>query len=144
MVVRWIFTDPTDSSSYTFEINPNEGGSPTLKKNVLFKNTAAPNGKTLIYEGRDDPVTFSFSGTLLTQAQLEAFETWYLKRHQIVITDDLGRTFSVYITSFDPKRVRSAHIPWKHTYTVEAISLDWPLVDIGGDGNLSGLDGGVL
>lgn len=128
MVVRWQFTDPTGATpnTYVFEINPVEGGSPALKKNVIFKNTAAPDGKTLIFEGRDDPAVFSFSGTLLTQTHFETLETWFLKRHQIVITDDLGRTFSVYITSFDPKRVRSPHVPWKHTYVCEAISLDWP------------------
>lgn len=126
MVVRWIFTDAVVPETYTFEINPNEGGSPTYKKNVIFKNTAAPNGKTLIFEGRDDPATFSFSGTLLSQAQYTAFQTWFLKRRQITITDDLSRSFSIYITSFDPKRVRAANNPWKHTYTCEAISLDWP------------------
>lgn len=128
MVVRWVFTDPTIATphTYTFEINPTEGGSPAYKKNVAYKNTAAPNGKTLIYEGRDEPASFTFSGTLLTQAHFIAFQTWFLKRHAIYITDDLGRTFAVYITSFDPKRARSAQNPWKHTYTCEAISLDWP------------------
>lgn len=126
MVVKWKFNDTVAAQIYTFEINPSDGGSPSYKKNITFKNTAAPNGRTLIFEGRDEPVTFSFSGTILTQTQFEAFETWFLKRRQIIVTDDLNRSYSVYITSFDPKRVRASTAPWKHTYTCEAISLDWP------------------
>lgn len=128
MVIRWTFTDPTGATptTYLFEINPSDGGSPALKKNVIFKNTAAPDGKTLIYEGRDDPATFTFSGTLLTQTQYNAFQTWFLKRQQILLTDDLGRSYYIYITAFTPKRTRAANNPWKHTYTVEAMTLDWP------------------
>lgn len=123
-VVKWSFYDGT--TTYTFEINPSDGGSPSRKKSITYKSTAAPDGKTLIFEGRDQPITVSFSGTLLTQAQYDAFETWFDKRQQVRITDDLGRQYWIYIESFDPKRVRARSHPWKHTYSIEATVLDWP------------------
>lgn len=123
--VGWILYDPVDSETYNFPINPNDGGSPSYKKNMVYENTAAPDGKVLMFEGRDDPKQTSFSGILLTEGQYNSFVTWFQKRHQVAITDDLGRTFSIYITSFDPKRKRSAIHPWKHEYTCEYTIIDW-------------------
>lgn len=127
MVVRWTFTDASLATpeTYTFEVNPVEGGTPTRKKTITYQNTAAPDGKTLIFEGRDEVQQFRFTGVLLTQTHYEAFLEWYEKRHQILVTDDLGREFWIYITSFEATRQRAVHYPWKHSYTVEATVLDW-------------------
>lgn len=118
-VVRWIFTDPVLSTTYTFEINPNDGGSPTYKKNLTTVNTTAPAGAVLIFEGADQPMAGTFSGTILTQSQYHAMTTWFSKRYPITVTDDLGRTQTIYITGFNPKRQRSALYPYKHTYQVD-------------------------
>lgn len=123
---RWTFYDPLIPVTYTFEISPNDGGTPSRKKGITYQNTAAPDGKTLIFQGRDDAMTMSFSGTLLSEAQLDAFNTWYDKQHQIRVTDDLSRQFWIFITEFDPKRAFSVSHPWKHTYQVTATILDWP------------------
>lgn len=119
-LVRWMFTDTSTSTSYTLEVNPDAGGSPTHQKHFGFESTAAPDGKTLIFEGRDQPQKLEFSGTLLSEAHYTALATWFSKRSQIIITDDLGRQFTVIIESFTPTRVRSALYPWKHTYKITA------------------------
>jgi len=124
-LVRWRFDDPTDASSYTFDMNPNEGGTPTLKKNMSYQNTAGPNGVVLAFEGRDNVETLTVSGVLKEEVQLIAFQTWYAKRHQITVTDDLLRVFTIYITGFNATRKRSIAYPWKHDYTLEYIILDW-------------------
>ena len=124
-VVRWRFDDPVTLESYTFEINPSEGGSPALKKNLSYVNTAAPDGRALAFEGRMNTQTSSFKGTILTEEHYQAMETWFNKRNQIYMTDDLGRTLSIYITDFEPQRVRSVQHPWKHTYTCSYFVLDW-------------------
>lgn len=124
-MAKWAFYDGYSLQDYIFEINPSEGGSPQFTKNIAQQSTAAPDGKTLLFEGRDSPQTIEFSGTLLTEDQYNAFVTWYQKRRQIRITDDLGREFWVYITSFAPRRERAIHYPWKHSYTVSATILDW-------------------
>ena len=92
-VVRWTFYDPGSNETYTFHINPNEGGSPPYKKNFMYHTTAAPDGKTLIYQGRPEIQNLEFSGVILEQGHFDAFVTWWQKQNQIRITDDLGRTF---------------------------------------------------
>lgn len=125
MVVKWLFEDPVTMESYTFDINPNTGGSPAYEKNTLYKNTCAPDGKVVIAEGLDNPQKLSFSGVLLFQEQYDAFVTWWDKRYQVYITDDLGRQFSVEIDTFTPTRERAVHYPWKHSYSVDATIVEW-------------------
>lgn len=124
---RWVFTDPVTSETYEMEINPNEGGTPKLSKNISYQITTAPepNSRVLMFEGRPQPRQGSFAGTILTEQHYNAMVQWYEKRNQIYVTDDLGRTFTIYITGFDAKRVRAIQHPWKHTYTCEYTIIDW-------------------
>lgn len=126
MAVKWTFYDPLVPETYVFEVNPNSGGTPRRKKNFSYQNTAAPDGKTLMFQGRDDPEMLAFSGVLLSETQLDAFNDWFDKQHQIRITDDLNREFWAVITSFEPDRQRARSHPWKHSYKCEATVLDWP------------------
>lgn len=124
-VVRWRFDDPSTLESYTFSINPKEGGSPSYKKKFQYENTSAPDGKVLVFQGRDEPQKLTWDGTILDQALFDALVTWWDKRNQITVTDDLGRVFTIIIESFEPKRVRAATVPWKHTYSVTATIVNW-------------------
>lgn len=124
-VVRWTFNDLATLESYELEINPSDGGSPQYRKNITYQNTIAPGGRTLIFEGKDEPITLEWSGKVLSQEQHETFVDWFDKRHQILLVDDLQREYMVYITSYEPKRERSALNQWKHTYTMKATVLDW-------------------
>lgn len=125
-VVRWLFEDLTTATpaTYTFEINPNEGGSLAYEKSIVTQTTSAFDGQVIVQEGQDKPLSSSFSGTILTEEGHDAMVDWFQRRHQIRVTDDLGRQMMIYITKFTPKRVRSALYPWKHTYTVDYIVLD--------------------
>lgn len=125
MVTRWTFQDLSTSEIVTLPINPKDGGSPSFSKHINYSSTAAPDGKTLVFEGLDDPQTLEWSGTILDQTHYELLRTWYSKRHQIVITDDLGRQFTCYITKYTPKRKRSVQHPYKHDYDMSATILDW-------------------
>lgn len=126
MVVKWTFYDPVIPETYVFAVNPSEGGTPTYQKTIQFQNTSGPDGKVLIFEGRDEPKTLQFTGTILEESQYVALLGWFEKRRQILVTDDLGRQTWVYIRSFEATRQRAIHYPWKHTYTVSAVVLDWP------------------
>lgn len=132
MVVRWTFTDAVAADSYTFAVNPNDGGSPTDAKSIQYQKSSAPSeeGKTLVFEGRDEPNTSSFSGVILAEAQYHAMRSWFRRRNPITMTDDLGRTFTIYITKFEAKRKRARSYPWKHEYTVEYIILEDPDRDV--------------
>lgn len=124
MVVRWTLHDPTVPETYTFHVNPNAGGTPGITKNLTTEVTAAPDGSAIIFEGRPEPQTLSFSGVILEQAHLDALMTWFQKEHQLRLTDDLGRQYWVYLKSFTPTRERARSHAWKHTYTAEATILD--------------------
>ena len=128
MVVRWTFEDPQAATPtvYEFEMNPDAGGTPQYAKNTTYMVTAAPDGNAIIFEGRDTIREISISGTILTQTHLNSLKEWYDKRHQIYMTDDLSRQFTVYILSFETERERSALYPWKHSYTMRLAILDWP------------------
>lgn len=123
-MLRWIFDDVAGSETYTLPINPNEGGTPGVNKSFGYQNTAAPDGKTLMYEGRDEVEKLECKGTILLRDHLLALKTWAKLRRQILITDDLGRQFWVYITNFVPSRKRSAVHPWKHEYTMTLVIFD--------------------
>ena len=125
MVVKWEFYDPIVLETYTFHINPNSGGSPAYRKNIAYQNTSAPDGKVLIFEGKDHPGEMEFSGVILEEAQLTAFQTWWQKRRQVRLTDDLGREYWIYITELETTRRWSLHYPWRHDYSVKATILDW-------------------
>lgn len=124
-VVRWLFEDPNTLDAYTFAVNPSEGGSPSYQKTFSTSTTSAPDGNVVLFEGRDAPQRFQFSGVLFTQAEFNAFVTWWEKRYQITVTDDLGRTFSIVIESFSPTRKRARSHPWKHDYQVTAVVVNW-------------------
>lgn len=125
MVVKWTFYDPSFDETAIFEINPNDDGLPGLQKQITYQNTAAPGGRVLMMEGRDEPRQGSFSGVSLSETQHEMFEHWWNKRNQIVMTDDLGRAFPIIITSYEPKRRWTRSHPYRHDYTVNYTIVDW-------------------
>lgn len=125
-VVRWTFTDPQSLEVYTFEINPNDGGTPSPAKNLVFESASAEEGQPIIFEGRPKLNEQTASGTILTETQYNSLLYWYNKKRQIVMTDDLNRPTTIYISGIDFKRVRRVQAPWMHTYTLKYYILDWP------------------
>lgn len=125
-LVRWRFDDTTDSTFAVFEVNPNADGSPVRSRTLTAHNTLAVGGKDLIFEGSQDPLQITFSGLILSTTMLDMLTLWFGKRHQIQLTDDLGRVQFVMITKFTPKRVRASKNFWKHSYDCSATVVDWP------------------
>ena len=121
----WTFTDPVTLDTYDMEINPNQGGTPSYRKSITYRSTAAPDGKVLMFEGRDEPQQMRVDGVILNQALLDTIVTWWQKRYAVEVLDDLCRSFNIYITAFEPKRERSNSHVWRHTYTLEYTILDW-------------------
>lgn len=120
----FVFYDPVTTDSYSLPINPNAGGSPSRSKNLSFESTSAPGGRALIFEGQDSIPQMNYSGVILSEELYNKLFEWYEKRNIIQVTDDLGRTFDVYIKSFSPDRVRSVSHEWRHTYSMELVVLE--------------------
>ena len=119
----WVFEDIVNSEIYELEINPSQADLPEVTSNYSPMPTAA--GRQILFEGRVQPVTLNFSGTLLTEEQYRAMNSWNRKRKQIKITDDQGYEYWVYLTGFNPQRVRDTQHPWRHTFSASCIVVDW-------------------
>lgn len=115
MVTRWEFFDGTNT--WVVPVNPNEGGSPTMQKNITTHTNLGPNRHSILQEGESGPVQISFSGVILTQAHLETFETWFDKKLMLDLTDDLGREFQGVLSAFEPTREYRPNRPWFHRYS---------------------------
>jgi hypothetical protein len=117
-MARWKFTDVrTGSSTYSFEVNPNDGGSPAITKTVATNNPIGPGRHAVFSEGRIQVGPQEFSGVILNQTQFETMELWALKRTLLQVEDDLGRKFQGSLSSWSPHRVRKPFNPWYHTYS---------------------------
>jgi len=119
----WVFTDLSTGATYDWEINPYEGGTPGVEKNVLFKSPAGANGQAIVMEGRDSLQELTVTGVLLSEALLNTMKTWAEKRHPVLLTDDLGRQFRIYITRYEASRVRQSTRPWRHESSVTYLVL---------------------
>lgn len=119
----WVFTDLASGATYDWEINPNAGGTPGVTKNILYKSPAGANGQPILMEGRDDIQELTVSGVLLSEALLNAMKLWAEKRYPILLTDDLGRQFKIYITAYQAERVRQSTRPWRHESSVTYLVL---------------------
>lgn len=125
-VVRWTLFDPVLNTTLTFPMNPNEGSLPQREKNFTMEHTTAPDGKFIAFEGAEAPVNFNFSGTLLDQDGYTFMVTWFNKKYQLRLTDDLGNQYWVYLKRFSPKRKRAVHSPWAFEYDAEGVIINWP------------------
>lgn len=124
--MRWIFEDPVDSTTAIFNLNPLSGGTPKEERKLVSHNTVAAGGRTVLMEGSKAPRTITFSGNISDEEQYNIYVTWFNKRHQIQLTDDLGREYMIMITRFSPRRVRRGNRFWRHSFDVEATVVDWP------------------
>jgi hypothetical protein len=122
-VIRWTFHDTVTDETYTLAANPKEGGAPSIEKNFQYQPPAAPDGSTLVFEGRDKPQSIEFQGFILKEEHDTAFRTWAKKRNPIEITDDLGRVFTVVIEEYVPTRKHSVSHKWRHDYRIKATLL---------------------
>lgn len=120
MSVKWTFEDVWQTGpepyTYTWEINPNAGGSPSIDKNMTILQNTGPNRMNLVQEGQSTVPMVEFSGVILTQSHMEALELWYDRRVLLKMTDDLGRDFYGVFSKFTPKREYHASNPWYHSY----------------------------
>lgn len=118
-MARWKFATLDGLETYTMDMSPNEAASPIQGRSVAW--TYSREGYTGTRAGRV-PTTWSFSGTLRTEEQFEAFVAWLNKRVKIRVTTDLGETYVVRLVSFVPEAARSRRqAPHRHTYVFNCL-----------------------
>lgn len=120
---RWTFIDGGDS--YQLTPGPTTAETPRIdKKAVRYSHVRSSDSKTLMYVTAGDVQEIVFTGSILTQAQYDAFEDWAALRDPWVIRDDMFREWSVVTKSYTPRRIQKADTPWYHTYTWTFTVLD--------------------
>lgn len=125
-MVRWKLTDVRTSVSYTLEVNPHTGGTPSVTREITSNTPIGPVARTSYAEGRSTLGPLEFSGTLLTMQQYVAMQRWALSRGLLELQDDLGRVYRGVLTSWRPTRPRKS-LPWYHDYSATfAIVADSP------------------
>jgi hypothetical protein len=128
-VVRWKFIDVFQKGpapyEWTFTINPDAGGTPVAQKNISISNATGPRVFGIVMEGGWGVPVMTFSGSILEQAHLEAYEAWYEQRILIELHDDLGRIMRGIFSKFTPTRVRRATRPFYHTFEAEFTVLGY-------------------
>lgn len=122
MVDRWVFTDPVTSATYTLPINPNSMTSPFRKTSKQTLPASPVDGRVRVLS-TPQPVDWQFGGVIRAQAHYDALLEWVTKPNPVTITDHLGRTFTVLLTSFEPQDQR-ARLATKWTYTIKGYVIN--------------------
>lgn len=121
--VPWTFIDQVNDDEYEFAVNPLEASVPGVVKTVNTKYTAA--GNPINTEGRPQAQSFTFSGTILHEAHFLKMNEWFEKSTQVILRDDLLRSYWVVINEFSPTRVYVPEYPWRHEYSASATVISW-------------------
>jgi hypothetical protein len=120
---RWTFIDPRGVlTEYNFPINPNQMSDPTRKKNTTILGSKPVNNLTRgTRASRLQPKEWTFSGTLLTQAQYDSFQQWFELDQRIWLKDHFGRVWIVRLLEYAPElETATALHPWRAKYSIRA------------------------
>lgn len=110
--------------TYVFEVNHSEEQAPDQGRSIDHQAvTTGP--RFVIQQGTSNPLTLKFSGTILTQAQLDAMQSYYdaCSTRTVFFRDFTGVEFEVIVTRFDYLRKRTLSNPraplLKHYWTYD-------------------------
>jgi hypothetical protein len=130
--MRWRFYDPVQDEEYLMPVNPNaDSSSIGVQKTIGYaisagsyysdsaQNPGSYYGVELIYERPDEVKKFNFSGIIYNSSEYYQLLYWANKGNFFQLTDDIDRTFEIYVTSFTIQRLKSRKFPWKHSYSIE-------------------------
>jgi hypothetical protein len=127
------FTDPPTGLVYDWPLNHQAEEEAAPMRSVT--HTATTSGSGLVWQqGEDEPIVFTFTGTVLDPAQHEAFTGFSraCKDHTIIFRDFAGEEYEV-LMSYKPRRegvvrnfrggtVAPYHI-WRYTMTLQVIQV---------------------
>lgn len=128
-VVKWRFYDPLMDESTYFLINPRDDASVERQRTITFQALPKNAGwdsyvsRSVMFEGLSAVPHLRWSGTILNESEYAMYVYWFRKRHEIIVSDDFHRNWTIIIKSFKPKRVVSGTVFWRHTYDVDAIIM---------------------
>ncbi len=118
-MAKWTIDDYSTGSqvTLTFVINPLGFQPPGRSASFSTNASLAPNGQRVRFSGQDEPRELTFNGACLTEAFYKDLDTWSQKRYPLVLTDDLGDSWSVLIKEWTWTRLNRHGHPWRRDYT---------------------------
>lgn len=119
--VAWTLTDNSTGSPEVllFPVNPNAFDLPNRQANITEEMSSAPNGSPIIFQGRDAVPKGQISGAIVGSTMKSDIETWAHKWYPLVLTDDIGNTYTIIITSLRWNRLKRYHQPHRYDYQIE-------------------------
>lgn len=125
-VIRWTLFDPNTDETFTFHLNPSEGGDFGVDKSFGYTSTIAPDGLPIFYQGQDAPQETSVKGVFLSLEERNNMVIWAKKPTQLLLTNDLGEEAWIFITKMVPRRKRVANRPYKADYDMTYLICSVP------------------
>ena len=126
MTIRWVLTDPATAETWQMPINPNEMTSPFGSKNL--KHSYGARGfwggteRVALFQLPPGVVEWEWKGVIRTKEHYDSYVYWASKKGVVHVTDHLGRTWVVFLRSFEPEDRRPmATVPWRLKFTVKAM-----------------------
>lgn len=121
-VVRWQLEEVETDEVVTLELNPNEMASYTFPREFEFAKN--DDSRMRAVKARRAPLSWSFGGVVRTQAHHDLLVEWQQKPGKVRVTDHLGRTFEVMMSSLDMRDRRATLAnSWRFTYTFNCLLL---------------------
>ena len=122
---QWTLTDNSTGSPvvFTFDINPREYTPPGRKGRFQTQTTVASGGQAVLFQGRDEVPSGSFTGAVRTQSFYNGIDAEAAKWYPLVLTDDQGTTWDIIITNINWTRLKRATNQWRYDYTIEFIEV---------------------
>lgn len=128
------FENPSNAEKYVWEVGHFEEETVSKRRSIEHSANTANTG--LIRQQNDDqPLTFRFGGSILTEKQLKEMIRWFqlCKTQTIYFHDFAGDSYEVLITSFEPTRqyaLRNSKDPtnapnhfWRYSIEMEVVRV---------------------
>ena len=123
--MSWVFVDtPTN---VVMKVNPaSDSGSLAILKEIGYSVTAAPGGKTVMFETGTQMPKVSFDGFIYTEAQYDVLAA-EVEKDLSQMTDDRGVQYDIVWETFTLERAGTPKYPWKHSYSLAGRVLDYTI-----------------
>jgi hypothetical protein len=133
-VRHWVFSDPMPGGLgiWTMAQNPDAMSTPHAPLPMEFEVTTSPEGQAHVWVGAVSGHSWTFSGFVMTEAELNELVAYGALKRRIHIIDHRNRAWTCTIEKLDltpvrPRETGAGTYPWRHRYTVSALILAGPV-----------------
>jgi hypothetical protein len=126
---KWQLIDPVPGGeTYVMEVNPRNMASPNPSKILSQEMTTASDGQLLEWEASSKAATWSFSGAILGQADLDALYRFADLDRRFWLVDHFRRAWVVTLEEVAAEpQIKAVNYPYFHRYKVDAIVWAGPV-----------------